>query len=59
LADKTTDVNKACIQEANTFRGSKPAPEYTLLIRHKAIACLYLAAFSADNHARILSTIRD
>ena len=29
-------------------------PEYALAIPHKAIACLYLGGFSADNHARIL-----
>jgi hypothetical protein len=29
-------------------------PEYALAIPHKAIACLYLGHFSADNHARIL-----
>jgi hypothetical protein len=59
LSYKISVVNKAWIQEANIFRGSKPAPEYALAIPHKAIACLYLAGFSADNHARILSTIRD
>jgi hypothetical protein len=29
-------------------------PKYALAIPHKAIACLYLGGFSADNHARIL-----
>jgi hypothetical protein len=28
--------------------------EYALAIPHKAIACLYLGGYSADNHARIL-----
>jgi hypothetical protein len=33
--------------------------EYALAIPLKAIACLYLGRFSADNHARILPHTRD
>jgi hypothetical protein len=33
-------------------------PKHALAIPVKAIACLYLGGFSADNHARILPTTR-
>jgi hypothetical protein len=44
--------------EGQRLSGSRRcAAQHALAIPHKAIARLYLAAFSADNHARIFPMI--
>jgi hypothetical protein len=59
LGDKTSLAERvlSIIHESRRttpFDIGSAMAEYALAIPHKAIACLYLGGFSADNHARIL-----
>jgi hypothetical protein len=58
LAERALSINHES-KRTTPFDSAAAMAEYALAIPHKAIACLYLGDFSADNHARILPHTRN